>query len=82
MKTNIPKWIRHIIISMGNCTFGIYLIHVLVLTHQHTNYLLTWLIRNKINSLLAILLVCSFVMITSYGIIWLLKKIPIIKRIL
>ncbi len=70
------KWIY----SLGSCTFGIYLLHQLVKDRAAMKYLLIWLQASGMNDLAAVFLWCLVIMLVSYVITLLLKKIPLAGR--
>lgn len=67
------KWIY----SVGSCTFGIYLLHQLVKDRAVIKALLIWLQASGMNDLAAVFLWCLVIMLISYVITLLLKKIPL-----
>ena len=74
----IKPLLSKIIYSLGECTFGIYLIHVLVKNFTFKIYIF-------IDSILRIKLLTSFlwvfvIMMASYIIVYILKKVPILKK--
>lgn len=78
----ILKVIENIIISVGSCTFGIYLIHILIKKLTLTNYIFVSLTKLKINDMLISFIFCAYIIISSYIIIYLIKKIPFFKKLI
>lgn len=71
---------RKIITSIGSCTFGIYLLHVVVkkyLSGLWRVFRHDW----QMNKMLAALLFCAIVFVICYGMTWVLKKVPGIKKV-
>lgn len=71
---------RKIITSIGSCTFGIYLLHVVVkkyLSDLWRVFRHDW----QMNKMLAALLFCVIVFVICYGMTWVLKKVPGIKKV-
>lgn len=81
------EWINRGTISLGKCTFGIYLFHLLIEGNQ---YIATvWMKINNflhvyfgISHLVEMLLYCTFIMIISYFLILIMKKLPIIDKLI
>lgn len=69
-KIVIKDKIKNIIFKMGECTFGVYLIHIFVLYAE--KFLLT---KVEINSLIISILYTLVIMIVSYTIVYLYKLI-------
>ena len=71
---------RRCIVSLGSCTFGIYLLHVVVkkyLSGLWRVFRHDW----QMNKMLAALLFCTVVFVICYGMTWVLKKMPGVKKI-
>ena len=72
----MPNWINKLIYSVGSCTFGIYLIHLLILNNSHMKKILVMLQQDAhINHMISVFIVCLCVMVISYIITFLLKKV-------
>lgn len=71
----LPKWLKAAVHSVGQSTFGIYLIHIMILESDLLRRLLEVLLM-RVNSLLACFIQCGCVMLIGYGITWCLRKIP------
>lgn len=81
MKYDISKTLKRIIASLGGCTFGIYLIHVLVME----NVVFLWdVFREKwhMNNMVAAFCFCLTVFLVGYIIVFLLKKISFIRKLI
>lgn len=80
VKYNIPSYITRMITSLGSCTFGIYLIHIPILSKV---YLLKEdSILGNIQGMSMTFIVCFLTMMISYIIVLFLKGIPVIKKII
>lgn len=81
-KANLPNILNKIIISVGKCTFGIYLLHPFILEQRFfqtcSQYLLQ---RTGINDMAVYFMLCFITMAICYIIILLLSKIPILKKL-
>lgn len=77
----LPHWMEALISSVGECTFGIYLLHILVLRIPFMEKFLTFLIRNGVNSMLAVFIQCFCIMLISYFITLVLKRVPVLKKL-
>lgn len=82
-KKNFNKFITAPILSIGSCTFGIYLIHMAILESTFlTNFYTDLIKKYNFFYIAAVFILCLLTMIISYVIIFILKKIPIIKKLL
>ncbi|MCR5576991.1 MAG: acyltransferase [Oscillospiraceae bacterium] len=72
------------VLSLGGCTFGIYLLHVMLLDEIPPLRRLWDLFRVGwgMNDMLAALLYCLIVLLLGWGLAWLLKKLPGLRRLL
>lgn len=71
---------RKIITSIGSCTFGIYLLHVVVkkyLSGLWRVFRHDW----QMNKMLVAMLFCAIVFVICYRMAWVLKKVPGIKKV-
>lgn len=77
----IPTIVSKIILSLGSCSFGIYLIHMLFTGNKLILNLLKYLTTVlEFNYMFSILLICFLIFIICYFITFVLKKIPGIKK--
>lgn len=82
-KTKLNKYINNTIISLGSCTFGIYLIHIAIIESKFINDLYTnFTVKWNFNHMLSIIILCLITLLICYLIIFILKKIPGIKKLL
>ena len=75
-----PKWFEKMICSIGGCTFGIYLWHVFVMGRIKGLY---DILQNNLglNYMIAAFCFCFVVLLISYGITWIMKKMPFLKKL-
>lgn len=71
--------ITRVLLSMGSCTFGIYLIHKFILFTPYRLKVLKVFYKFIHDRMAACLLYCLFVFLACYLIVLVLKKIPLIK---
>ena len=82
-KITIPNLINKIILSIGSCSFGIYLLHIAIIESKFISHLLDTLTTGfGWNCMISILLMCLLSMIICYFITFILKKIPGIKKLI
>lgn len=77
----LPDGVKKAIQSLGQCTFGIYLVHVMIQESEAMAMLLLHL-SIRINSLLSCFIQCGCVMLIGYGVTLLLKRIPFIGKLI
>ena len=77
--TRIPQKVQSLIYSCGNATFGIYLIHILVMKKAFINKLLICMREVGINYLASVFIECLVIFGISYVITAILRRIPYIK---
>ncbi len=79
-ETMLPKYFLRMISSVGSCTFGIYLWHILVLGKIRD---IQDVFRGSwgLNYMVSALLLCLCVMAVCYGMTWMMKKIPVMKKL-
>ena len=80
-KISFSKTISNILISIGRCTFGIYLAHmaimIFIINKGYFDHF-----PNHINHMLAAFIFCSLVFVMGYFITLILKRIPIIGKLI
>lgn len=74
-----PKWLEKAILSVGSCTFGIYLIEQIV---RERGYGIWEFLVNYMPRLLATGIYVILVGTFCYGIVWVAKRIPVIKKLI
>lgn len=83
IKIKFSNIVNKIILSIGSCSFGIYLIHMAIIESNFMNKLWENLTEiNNFNYMISILLLCILTMLISYIITFILKKIPGIQKLL
>lgn len=83
VRHKITEFSKNIIKSIGKCSFGIYLIHILV--KDLLSGLGIWKIFRKewqLNYMFSALLFCALTFAICYGVIFVLKKVPGLKQML
>jgi len=78
---SVYKWIEKLIYSLGGCTFGIYLLHPLLKKITIVEQILSIIKSTGINRMIAVFIWCLCILIISYIVTWILKKIPILKNL-
>lgn len=78
----IPNVVEKAVLSMGRCTFGIYLIHVMVLESSPLRELLQVMLNMGVNNLIACFIQCGAVFLICYGVTAIARKIPLVKKLL
>lgn len=82
-KVTFPNWISKVILSIGSCSFGIYLLHMAVIESKFISNLLVKLTEGLgFNCMISIWLLCILTMLICYAITFVLKLIPGLKKIL
>ena len=77
----IKEIFEKIIISMGSCSFGIYLLHLCIKERDIFYSTLEKMQQSKLNDMLAVLIMCMAVFLIGYVLTFILSKVPIIKKI-
>lgn len=75
----MPKWIEKIVFAMGGCTFGVYLIEQIL---REQGYPLCDRLRQFMPPLTATFIYTAVVSMVSMGIVWLLKLIPGVHKLI
>ena len=82
-KHSIKNWLEKIILSIGSCSFGIYLIHMAIIESTFiSNIWNACTVVNHFNCMIVILLLCLLSFLISYIIVFILKKIPGVKKLI
>ena len=77
----INNMLKNVILILGKCSFGIYLFHLFVLNILNRTMLLTFLEEILcIPPLCSIFIYCFCVLIISFIITYLLKKLPYVNK--
>lgn len=80
-KISVTGFAEKLIRSVSECTFGIYLIHILVRDRGMLLRLFGGMRASGVNALISGLAYCTCVFLISYAITFLLSKIPLVKKI-
>lgn len=78
-------WLSRLIRSAGSCTFGIYLFHPLLLGSPVRNWFIKTMTLHPgggVNYMLAAFLLCGCTMAVCWAVALLLKKLPVIEKLL
>lgn len=70
------------ICSIGSACFGIYLVHIMILRSKPIEDFLAYLLNIGINDMVACFIECLAVMLVSYILVLILKRLPILKKLL
>lgn len=73
--------VEKIIISLGSATFGVYLVHIIVFNLNFVKEALDKLLHLGINPMISVFIQCILVMFVSYLVALIIKKIPIINKL-
>ncbi|GMO11234.1 MAG: hypothetical protein Ta2A_19390 [Treponemataceae bacterium] len=76
-KIDLPVFFNKIITNMGKCSFGIYLIHVFMITFVNSFFGIYWYTFNPI---ISVPIICVLVFLLSYLVTLIISKVPILKR--
>ena len=78
----IPEKLEKIVLILGKSTFGVYLLHLFVLSSSLMQDFLNLLVRMGINAMISACIQCFCVMAICYVFTIILKKIPLVKYLL
>ena len=82
-KIKFPNWLNKSILSVGSCTFGIYLVHLAIIESKFVFYMFDKMtLEYHINCMLTIWLLCIMTMFISYTITFVLRLIPGVKKLI
>ena len=79
----LPERLEKLILSLGSCIFGIYLLHIIILKRWKLLYYLQDFFRNQcgMNQMLGSFLICLLTMLIGYIMTLILKRIPVIRKL-
>lgn len=77
----VPACIEKIILSLGSCTFGIYLWHAWFKSLPIYDRILDKLHHMGLNYMLSIWIVCLLLMLVSYLTTLIMSKIPVVRKL-
>ena len=80
-KVNVKPVIGQVICSIGECTFGIYLLHILIKEMPFARKFLDALLNIGMNHMVAIWIYIFVVLLCCWIVTWILKKIPGIRSV-
>lgn len=70
------------ICSIGGACFGIYLVHIMILRSKPIEDFLALMLKAGINDMIACFIECLAVMVVSYILVLILKRLPVLKNLL
>ncbi len=73
------KKLSHIFMTLGRCSFGIYLLHLMFIRHPRCIQAMDAMTARGIPSLAASLLFCVLTMVVCFVITYLLRMIPVVR---
>lgn len=76
------KWIGTILTSVGGCTFGIYLIHGQLLREPTARIFSQIFHAPELHIMIWHMLVCLDVMLIAFALIWVLRRVPFVRKLL
>lgn len=76
---SLPAWLQKPIVTVGSCTFGIYLIEQIL---RERGYPLRDALDRWLPTLGATMIYCALVLSAGFGIVWVVKKIPGMKKLI
>ena len=74
-----PGWLENALLSMGGCTFGIYLMEQIL---REQGYFVQEFLAVVLTEIPATLLYVGLVLGVGYAITWLLKRVPGINKLI
>ena len=80
-KKRIPVWLRKIIIRIAECVFGIYLLHIAIIAKIPFLKNLFIEIEKIFPQQLGVVIVCILTFIITAIIVYLLRNIPICRKL-
>lgn len=80
-KISRDKWASKLIVSLGRATFGIYLVHGLLLREPRISIWNKVISNITINPMISCLIRCAEVFVIGYLITLALKRVPLIKKL-
>ena len=73
------KRLSHIFITLGRCSFGIYLLHLMFIRHPRCIQAMDSLAAGGLPSLVVSLLFCALTMLICFVITFLLRMVPVVR---
>lgn len=80
-KVNWGQRVQSVVLSVGKSTFGIYLIHVLLMRTNIYTKLFMYMRGNGMNAMVAVILMCFLVLCISYFITMVMSKLWGVKKL-
>lgn len=79
--TNLFLKMEKVICSLGQCAFGIYLLHIFIKDELGLTKWMEDMLQGKISNMLYAFLHCGAIFICGYAITFIIKKIPFLRRL-
>lgn len=79
--TNLFLKMEKVICSLGQCTFGIYLLHIFIKDELGLTKWMEDMLQGKIPNMLYAFLHCEAIFICGYAITFIIKKNPFLRRL-
>lgn len=79
---NFPAKFESVILSLGKSTFGIYLIHPVIMSMKSVKSIYLILLGTGMNYMIAIFIQCFIIMMVCYFLILIIRQIPIMKKLI
>jgi surface polysaccharide O-acyltransferase-like enzyme len=77
--TALPQWLTKLVVTVGGCTFGVYLIEQII---RERCYKLHDLMCPYMPDIFATLIYSGFVVVVCFGLTWIAKRIPGLKKLI
>ncbi len=81
MKRHVPEWTKKCIQTVGGCTFGVYLLHILFMTTKTSQIVAVLREQCHLGYMISALLYSLIIFLICFAVTFLLKKIPILKKL-
>ncbi len=81
IKHKAPEWVEKCIQTVGGCTFGVYLLHILFMTTKTSQIVVVLREQCHLGYMISALLYSLAIFLICFAVTFLLKKIPIIKKL-
>lgn len=81
-EAELPHWVKKTVFSAGQCTLGIYVFHFFLMELPVSQQLRHTLVDTGMNDMLASVLFCLYVILVCWAGTFLLRKIPLVRKII
>ena len=76
-KIKFSDKLTKIITTISSCTLGIYLVHTIF----NQLFIMLDIVPSKFNEIIAVPLITTIIFVLSFGVIWIIKKIPVVSKL-